>query len=1194
MRAFDPLSVPLEGLQLLEASAGTGKTHALADLHLRLLIERRLGIEHVLVLTFTNAAAAELRDRLRRRLTDALASVREGTAECDVVLDAAFRAGRLAPTDAVLLLRTALADYDRAPIGTLHSFCRRVLDEHAVECGVGGRWPIEPPNAELDDEIARALLRRQIAATAGDPPARLALGWTLQAIDARHLPALARRTADGGRWRIEPDPDSPPPYANLAAQFLDARDRLLDAWATAAGSTIDALAAAGLNRASYSRQRLERLFAGTAIWLKYPTLPAKDLPLAKLSTSALNARLNKGGRLPDLPLLSAIDKTVAAATALAAAAEQAAAALLARLVRDSLDERRRQLERLEVLHYDDLIRLVREAMTPPAPPRLAARLAAVYPAALVDEFQDTDPAQYEILNALRRQGAALFLVGDPKQSIYSFRGADIFAYGTAAREAHRHTLHQNWRSAPGLVRAVQAVFRRSDPFALDFIGMPPVKPAPRPDPPRRLLNGDEPPPFTLWLFSPDGANDLMGRVEARARIAQGVAAAIIELLRPGSPARLAGRRGAEQAVEPGDIAVLVATHREGRLVQEVLRTHGIPTVSSGQISVFATDDARHLRLALRALLQPRREDLLRGAALTPLLGWTPAELAAPESTAWSAMAARWVGYHRAWTERGFRVTFERWLAGEGVIERLLGRPDGERRATNLRHLADLLSEAEADRRLGPAALLGWLDAQLRGSDEATEETELRLDSDARRVRVTTIHQSKGLQYPIVFCPFLWALPRRDTPHRPAVFHDPDAGGQRAMDFGGPDLERHLRQEALERFQESLRLIYVALTRAQAACYVAWGPIRRADTSALAWLLHGAADLPPGSAVDAVTHWDEARIQADLDALTTAADGGVSVAPLPDAPAAILPATAMGTRLGEARTFAGCLDDGWRITSFSVLRSPARAGTPEEEPDHDEAAAPLPGAVEPSDDDKARFPVGADAGQVLHEILEAAVPDLRGEPLLAEIEQRLRLHGFDAATWAPAALRIVQETLATPLNVDGLRLCDLDPARCARELPFLMRMGPVDAPALNARLGRAAASDGRGPSPLEFPPMRGFIKGFIDLVFEADGRWYVVDYKSNWLGPTRDDYRPERLAAEMAAADYELQAWLYCVALRRLMIARGETSDGFDRRFGGAFYLFLRGMAPSNGPTRGVYFFRPDPAQLAELSDTLDGRGGTAP
>ncbi len=1189
MKAFDPSAVPLHGVQLLQASAGTGKTHSLADLHLRLLLEGEgLDVSKILVVTYTNAAASELRERLRSRIAQAQSALACGAGGSDRVL--AARLAKTDPRDLAAKLDTALADYDRAPVGTIHSFCQRVLRERVFECDALANAEVTPPSPDLEDRIARTFLRRS-GPTASGPAVELAM----QGLDAATMQKVVRLASGAEAFRIAPDPSAAAPSVKAEEKaFATAVEALARVWPKEREAAQRILGDPSvMNQAKYKTSKVAAMFDAVEAWLSDPD-PAAGIgeALAKLSASAVRAG-GKGGRSPaDSPLFAAAEVASDSLAALETVADRMRAAWLARLANQAPALRRDLHARLNLRSYDELVGLVRDALAGPGGARLAAALARDYPVAMVDEFQDTDPSQYAILRALHDPGGAdLFLIGDPKQSIYAFRGADIFSYGEARKGARQHTLIENWRSTPRLVQAVNAVFARDRAFVLPFIDAPAVRAAKREGIETLRIGDAEPAPMTLWLAERGGDGKPLPIGVATDRFCGAIAAETLRLLDSGSGARIHGAAGGRPPVA-GDLAVLVSTHAQGARVRAALERAGVPTVVSSPASVFASTDAAHLRTVLNALVQPRDMGLLRGAAMTPVLGWPVDRLAEAEAdpARWDAFVDRWRRHHERWVLDGFGVMFQRLLAEEETTARLLSRPDGERRVTNLRHLADLLGEAEISRRMSPAGLVAWFDAQVSGAgDEAADEAEIRLESDASRVRIVTIHRSKGLQYPVVFCPFLWALPRGDRPGVPVVCHETAEGGTRVLDTGGPDLDAHTAQRATESFQESVRLAYVALTRARVACYAGWGPIRNAASSPLAWLLHARADAVPGEPVAHVKDWSDADVKADLVRLVAAAGGGISVLPPPAPSAARLASAAGNPAPPEVRVFRGGLDDGWRIASFSSLKASTEAAA--ERPDHDETVPPpAPASTADAADERFRFPAGPGPGRLFHALMER-VDFGKGDERAAEAEAERMMPQYGIALrWREAFARAVCATLDTPLDASGLRLRDLEPARCLRELAFLYPVARITPAALNRVLGRGpgAVPDPEGPSRLVFDPLHGFLKGYIDLVFEARGKIYILDYKSNLLGHSPDDYLPERLAREMAVADYDLQVALYCVAIRRLLLSRGWTATDFDRRFGGVFYLFVRGLTPSDGPARGVHFTRPEPARVAELSDLFDG------
>jgi exodeoxyribonuclease V beta subunit len=509
------------------------------------------------------------------------------------------------------------------------------------------------------------------------------------------------------------------------------------------------------------------------------------------------------------------------------------------------------------------------------------------------------------------------------------------------------------------------------------------------------------------------------------------------------------------------------------------------------------------------------------------------------------------------------------VESEGVPARLLALPEGERRLTNLQHLSDLLQQAAAAGGLDVDALARLLCRAREGLFGDIDAQVLRLESDQRLVRVLTVHAAKGLEFPIVFCPFMWDGAVRAGRDGIAACH---AEGAALLDVGSPAFDAHLAAARREEAAERLRHAYVALTRAKHRCIVAWGNVAEAGDAPLAWLVHGVRGT------DAIAARGEDRLREDLAPLAAASGGAIAVVDLPPA------AAGGGVRAGgieppilAARRFDGRIPAPWRVSSFSGLV--ARRAS--EAPDYD-ALPPLPLArpehVPRAAGDRSlyAFPRGMQAGTLIHTLFERvdfARPD--AEPAHALVAQTLAAFDLDA-TWAPALRAMLADVLTTPLDAAGtLRLRDIAPRSRTAELEFLF---PVQSGAPPLAMGAA--------------PPRGFMKGYIDLVFTHRERWYVLDWKSNWLGDAPGDYAADRLAGTMRDAMYDLQYRLYTVALHRHLGARLPGYD-YEMHFGGVYYLFVRGMHPSRGAATGVYFDRPARAEIEALSGQLSRPRGAA-
>ena len=1100
MRELRPLEVPLQGRQLIEASAGTGKTFAITTLALRAVVEREIDIARILIVTFTNAATAELRRRLRERLHRALAAYADAAAARDDEDLRAFVAARSAAGHADSdrrRLRLALDGFDEAAIFTIHGFCQRALREFAFESG-----------AAFDAEMI------------GDP-----------------FPLLV--------------------------------DAVRDLWSA-------------------------RCFAASTDELA--ELQARRVSLATVTTIAGAFALHRDLRVRTAPA----DVTADAATAwVRAFVRDAGPQVLA-----TLDRRKRAAN---VQDFDDLLRLLADALEGPFADDLARGLGRRYGIALIDEFQDTDPVQYRIFRELHaRAGTPLFLIGDPKQAIYAFRGADVFAYLAAQRAASdAHTLRTNWRSAPRLVAAVNALFSNApQPFVIEDIAFRPGTAAARN---ACTLGGGDGGGAPLRIAFARRADHGVETTKPFAKgeldkwLYRAVADRLVELL--DGRLTLDGR-----PLRPGDIAVLCRKNDQLFRVGEALRGAGIPSVALGDASVFESLDAEMLEHVLRALADPGDAMALRAALVTPIVGCdseTIARLNADEAE-WDAWADRFHGWSERWRTNGFTAALRGVFEDLAVPERVLGQPGGERSLTNLLHLGELLQQAASEGRRGPHGLVDWLhrlrvDQPLR-NELGSEAAQIRLESDAHAVSLITVHKSKGLEYPVVVCPFLWdTIDPKEDRHWPC-FHD--AEGQFTIDLGVPPAPDSVERRAREVAAEDARLLYVALTRAKQLCLLVWGNVKFFERSALASMLHRhpRRNADPALRRDAkqVRGLSDDEIAADLAALAEAADGGIAVEALPP-PRGLRHAGAPpdGTAL-VAPPAVPPVGQAWRVGSFTSLSAGGEvlgARAEEEGRDRDEIAAEA-GPSTGASAGLQGFPRGRGPGVLVHRILEA-VDFAIADADLREVVARELTAARIGSEWIDPLTGALRDVLDTPLLLggDAVRLRDVPRARRLSEMEFAY---PVARAAGRTPLSAAALADvfarhgGAGLGAyadrlrrLPFRPLAGFLRGYIDCVFAHGGRWYVVDYKTNDLGPRAADYAPAALAAEMTRHDYVLQYHLYLVALHRYLRHRLPGYD-YARDCGGALYLFLRGMAPARGPATGVVHAQPSAALIVALSEVLAG------
>lgn len=1213
---LDQLTVPLTGTRLIEASAGTGKTYTIAFLYLRLIVERDLPIEQILVVTFTRAATAELAERLRTRLREALSILdrRQGVAAGDPTLHRWIE-GLSDPLLARQRLAEALHGMDAAAISTIHGFCARMLQEFAFESGA--RLDTEV----LDDE--RPLIRRAVqdfwAATADTAPPQLVRHLVRSRIGPDQLLATAMDALG--------DPTVPvlPPTASLQpdeARVLEAievwqqaHEAARQAWWSARDDIVADLKRAGdrrvLSRRYYTFAKVASLaWYADVLFEEATTGPAplfRDFD--KLCARTLERHTNKG-RDDERPRYAFFEAAEALQQAYEATRQPVQAwvrCFRRQMIDDVRDRVELAKERARAVSYTDLLHRLDEALHhPERGPRLAQRIRERYPAALIDEFQDTDPVQYRIFRQVHgHDEVVLFLIGDPKQAIYGFRGADIQAY-LQAREATdaQYTLTTNWRSDPGILAAIDALYQgHPAPFAdpdIAFIH----EVGPHPDARERLQQPNGMPPFpvrVLFVERGDGPR----RPHHSGTLKSGwlynhlpghVADEVVRVLRKGLTLDEGGQ---QRPVGPGDMAVLVRSNAQARALHRELTQRGVPAALQGDASVLETDEAEEMSALVSALADPTDPVAVRGALSTRAMGLSGEELAAlrDDEPRWERWVERFQGWASLWSKGSFLLAFRQLLADCDVPERLLSQPGGERAITNLLHLGELLQRLAAERRLARAGLASWLaamraDAKLVRAELGQDADPIRLESDSGAVKLVTVHRSKGLEYPIVFLPYLGTgLWKQGEVVR---FHDDS--GQMTLDAGSPQFGEHAARARVDELAESLRLLYVALTRARHHVVLFWGAFSGFGTSPLGWLLHG-AELPDDAGPDALEEHlmglDDEALVARLVELERRTGQAVRPEPLDlqratgwEAPAAATNQLAhhRPQRVGFA---------GWRVGSFSAL-----VGGHEARDGHDiDAVEALPGVGEGPRVPLADWPRGAAPGTTMHAVLEEL--DFQGprEERAEVVSEALARHGV-AERWVDELTDGLAAACEVPLGVGEPALGQLSRADRIDELGFTFPVAPTGAGfSAEALAGcfEAHATDPRVVAyvprlrGLGFTPLQGFLKGFVDLVYRHDGRFGVVDYKSNHLGDHLGDYSPQALSRAMRHHHYILQYHLYLVAVHRMLTAR-LPGYHYEEHIVGARYLFLRGMVPQGGAGHGVWADRPPRALIEALDRCLAGGG----
>lgn len=1323
---FDVLGPLDEGATVLEASAGTGKTWSITSLYVRLVVEHGVPVGRMLALTFGRAAAGELSARVRTRLLEVRQALEAALSSAATVSDdPVLRALVTGQRDRTIALPRgdlearlaravdALGSLDASGIATIHGFCLETARRRAFSLDVSfGSVLIEDDGPAIDQIVDDYLSRALANASAADA---LALLETAR-LSRDELRALAATVLGRPDATVLP---APAEWTPRSGSIEADASRFENAWKTQGeGAYIEAVAAlhaqGTLKGKTFGRTKDGELFARMRerlaklnTWLAAGVPPSDRPPPGKgLGRADLSEHLAPGRSLPAHPAIDGVDAFLERVTAAQVDGPRAG---FVQFLRRELPRRR---ARERQLGYDDALRTLRDGLRRAGTDAAERLVGDAYDVALLDEFQDTDPVQWAIFRQLFLQapGRRLFLVGDPKQAIYAFRGADVQVYAEACRQIppeRRGTLRDNYRSDGALVHALDTMYRdRGTAFEEDVPRYVPMRAAPGRHPwtaLRGVAGARTPASLEVRWF--DAATWEPGALEMA--IAKGVATARIPALLADDVARalsgevlLAPTHEAPRPLRAGDVAVLVRTNAQAAAVQRALRARGIHAVIAATGNVFHSREAGLLATFLDALADGR-DVAARAFALSPLGGFSVASLhravsgdgpggvAGKDAARWLALLDALADQRRLCASRGIAVALRAALERDAsLLPRLAQGPDGERCLTNLRHLEELLHAREVETGRSVGALASWFAAR-RAADRADgDDAELRLEADRDAVRVATMHRSKGLEYPVVYLPFAWdgALLRSGDVAR--VFHERDADGRPTSQLvvdarrgpARPSGDRNTAWSREEALAESTRQLYVGLTRARHQVVAYMGAVTAAGgdgglaTSPIGVLLFGGRDpaSPPRSRAPRAADDIAARLArgqraafadvvAELAALAeTSRPPGAPEVPCiawNDAPAAPerTPAPAAGCPPGtdppvplRAATFsrgaALASGSGYLRASYTSLTS---------HDVHPPATTPLvPGedgsteAARGSSDDLplGRFARGPAVGIYVHGILErldfrtarerddrrarAPAPAAGARDLATLADEEARVHGVSAVDASLLATSLPR-VLATPLGAaaGGLSLADLDPADRLDELGFDLAVGGghayanepgsrVAAHTLGAIVAtpRGTSADAREGLPwppaysaalrggaLGFPDFGGFLTGSIDLVYRvptAQGhRYFVADYKTNWLGSmtaegelraTAHAYRREALIAEMVKHHYFIQAHLYLLALHRYLRSRLGASYDYDVHMGGAVYLFLRGMNGPAAPPTGVVVERPPGAVIEALDAAFGG------
>ena len=1194
---LNPITLPLNQISLIEASAGTGKTYTIGSLYLRLLLKagennfsRPLNVEEILVVTFTDMATEELKKKIRERITDAIDKL---TAFAETQDKSSFKNDEFLTAlsqdldifEAIHRLKLVEQNMDLAAIYTIHGFCRRMLMQYAFHSGIHFNLELIKDQSDLLVRFANEFWREHfyplpfemadfIANELGSPDYVLSLlesdlGKNL-IVDLENQQALSISITEFL-------------HQYLGEYFKDIK-ALKDFWLESAGKISELITeelnkdyAKGepksLSRRSYNTSRLAKWIEQVNAWANDSRdYVLNETLMSYFTQSALGEKCEEGASPFIAPIFAELE-------------ERASALMSPDLLRRVILYHYRQGLQQKLLDYklnhqeksfDDLLRLFCEALQGPQGNELAEMIRFQYPFAMIDEFQDTDSQQYAIFSKIYRdnpeKNTGFIMIGDPKQAIYRFRGADIFTYLKASDEAQsRFELTKNYRSEKNLVDGVNALFDfPQSPFIYQNINFTAVDSSD--DHLRFYLNGKAEPAYRFYLTESDKVN--------KTEMAKICAISIQHWLKSAAENQAVFQnKDTCKTLQPANIAVLVKNRYEAADVIQELQKLGIASVYlSDQSSVFDSHVAVELLRILKACLNVAERPILNAIA-TALFGLNAADIHQIQQNEadWQRWADSFAQYQQTWQRQGILAMLHQILLEQGISERLLSQATGERDLTDFLHVAEILQQA-ATLHESEAALLSWFEKQIQG--EGRQEAQIRLESERQLVKIVTIHKSKGLEYDLVWLPFLAVPSKIPTAGDINVYYSKE------RDETLWDMEnRNLNALYEETFAEELRLLYVALTRAKYQMAFALPAQFDKKWNALHYVL-SQGEIGKEIALSAPKD-TETLLQAFKEKMRD----NVEICTKPNLEA--FPTLSINPKNDElkAAEFTGNIEQDWRITSFTSIEQGHRrqnyfaesAGKKhaifDDAKDYDSqnAIEISTALLSENESNILDLPRGKQVGTALHRHFENCYfSDLANTEEIDKLRQSLQLD----ETFTEPLQNWLQQISHTPLsNEIGIALADLANKDCIKEMPFYLAIREhFDVEAFN----RALKAHHHLPSePLQFEQIQGMVRGSIDLVFRHNGKYYLVDYKSNFLGSTLADYNEDELKKEMLHSHYDWQYLIYTLALHRYLQSVVPKYD-YARDFGGVFYLFLRGM---NGePQSGVFYDRPS----VELITELDG------
>jgi len=1181
MKPLDSVIINLEKATLIEASAGTGKTYTITTLYCR-LVANGYPVESILVVTFTEAAAAELKLRIRSRLFNTLEGIAGDRFKNmsphldDDDLVRFFKGHETLPL-VCQRLKLALNSFDQTSIMTIHSFCLKILKENAFES-----------HSLFDIELMpdRSLFLRQVSYDFFMSHVNNLDTLFLSYLNQQQITPESFAKSFGpvvSRSDLVCRPLAAV-FENIFDPYRETLKQIHDILLTRRDEIIDLIRNhKGIDKRSYTKKNVPAWLDASCLKIDrqgvdtFFKMTEDGDSLYKFTRTRIDLKTKPDQTRPEHEFFDLCEQMLFYYKGF----ENNLISLKIEFLgffNKSLDKMKKTQG---ICFFDDLVNDLAKALEKQDALNLQNSVRQTYKACLIDEFQDTDPRQYDIFSKLfSSRGTPFFMIGDPKQAIYAFRGGDIFAYLKASRDSdQKFTLEKNYRSAPLLVKGINAVFSDSiNPFLYEPIEFLKVK-TPKIAKNTLFDNKEIIPPLQFCFIKREGqALDRQGfisRETAAGIIPKACAIDILDLLQSDKVLIDKGKNSiCPQKINPEDMAVLVRTNKQAEQIKIALSDLNIPSYLSKTGSVFDSCQAIDLHDILWAVNNPDNKGYVNAALCTSVFGFSSDKIAGldKEEELFFKWQDQFREYKQIWETKGFVSMAMTLLHSDEAF--LKGNPSlDERGMTNFYHLIELISQACLKQQLSPYYLLKWYARQLFKDLRDEFADELRLQSDKKAVAIVTIHKSKGLEYPIVYLPYLWEGPRKPSQEN-ILFHDPEKNYRLTLDLGSEDLEYSQNYFETEDRAEQRRLLYVALTRASAMCRIIWGGFKSVETSAFGTLLHS-HDCK-----------DDPLMIKDIEQLSSRADQSILLQYYSDElPNGFMERLDSLNPVLSARKMNYEIKASWKMSSFSAIaQSQNREDSQEKEISDRDRTRPIITL--------AKFPKGAGSGDLFHSIFETLDFTMGSKEIFKLVQSKFDMFGFLGLEMIQMADKSVNQVLETRLLAGTSRFClkDIGPARRFNELEFAFpvrsfQMSSVQKAFEQSDVKFKTSGYVKKISQLSVQSFKGFIKGFMDLVIFHKDKWYIVDYKSNYLGDTYDQYSQTAMFDAMSDHHYFLQYHIYLVALHRYLGLRLKQYD-YDTHFGGIFYLFIRGMHPDFDSQYGVFYDRPKKEVITYLSDNL--------